>query len=194
MYHNSLTIPILHILRNRQSSLSEYELIRQIESNGVLFNVGAGSDQLTLFKKHFMVMNALYTLQAELVTEGVYLAVSALNIALTQGVTENTGTHLPDHVDVKLREYYLDWNNYDATGETEVLQLLAGFWRRYAAADKQQYALQILGLDTDADWLSICEGYRRLARQHHPDKGGDEKEFIAVREAYEILRCSYQRS
>lgn len=192
MRHNPLIAPILHILKQSDTCLSEYELIRQLESGDNIIDVDAGY-QLGLFKKHFMVMNALYRLQVELVVEGVYLEVSALNIAIRTVNTESTGANLPDHADVKLREYYLDWNNYDATGEAEVQQLLSGFWKRYAAMDKQQDALQVLGLAADTDWQTIRESYRRLARQHHPDKGGDDKKFIAIREAYEVLRCSYER-
>ena len=194
MYHNSLIAPILHILRTQEGCLSEYDLIRQIEANGVMIDVDVASYQLTLFKKHFMVMNALYALQAELAAEGVYLQISALSITITPMTSpDSAGTLLADHVNVKLSEYYLDWRHYDATGEGDVQRLLSDFWRRYAATDKQIMARQVLGVDAGADWTAIREGYRRLARQHHPDKGGDEKKFIEVREAYEILRCCYER-
>lgn len=193
MYQNNLIVPILHILRTQQGSLSEYELIRQIESDGVLLNVDADNYQLALFKKHFMIMNALYALQVELLTEGVYLTISALHIAITPGGGETTGSNLQDHADVNLREYYLDWNNYDATGEDEVQRLLAGFWQKYAAVDKRQVALGVLGIEGEVEWEQIRNGYRRMAMQHHPDKGGDEKKFIEIREAYEILRCCYER-
>lgn len=194
MYHNNLIAPILYILRTQEGCLSEYDLIRQIEANGVMIDVDVASYQLTLFKKHFMVMNALYALQSELAAEGVYLQISALSITINPMTsTDSAGTLLTDHVNVKLSEYYLDWSNYDATGEGDVQRLLSDFWRRYAATDKQTMALQVLGMDDGADWAAIREGYRRLARQHHPDKGGNEKKFIEVREAYEILRCCYER-
>ncbi|HEX5636422.1 MAG TPA: DNA-J related domain-containing protein, partial [Gammaproteobacteria bacterium] len=171
MYHNYLVVPILNILRTQEGRLSEYDLIRQIEAKGVTIDVDVAGYQLVLFKKHFMVMNALYTLQSELSAEGVYLQISALSITMTPMTSsDSAGTVLTDHVNVKLSEYYLDWSNYDATGEEDVQRLLTGFWKRYAAIDKQQHALQILGLDADADWNSIREGYRRLARQYHPDK------------------------
>lgn len=166
--------------------------MRQIEVNGATVDVVAASYQLTLFKKHFMVMNALYSLQAELAIEGVYLQISALSIALNSAMNESADTGLTDHVNVKLSEYYLDWCNYDETGEDEVQRLLAGFWLRYTATDKRQLALQSLGLEAKADWSMIRDAYRRLAMQHHPDKGGDKHKFIEVREAYEVLRCCYE--
>ena len=131
-------------------------------------------------------------MQTELASEGVYLQISALSIALNSATHDSAGTGLSDHVNVKLSEYYLDWRHYDKTGEADVTSLLDGFWQRYTATDKQQLALRTLGLNTDADWTMIREGYRRLARQHHPDKGGDDRKFIEVREAYEILRCCYE--
>jgi hypothetical protein len=193
MRHNPLIAPILHILNQAEGCISEYDLIHRLEANGSLFDVTGSSYHLSLFRKHFMVMNALYALQAELGAEGIYLQISALNISISRGSEVSAGTHLADHVDVKLGAYYLDWHNYDVTGEEDVQRLLAGFWQRYAAVDKRQIALQVLGLETDVDWEQIREGYRRMAMQHHPDKGGDEKKFIEIREAYEILRCCYER-
>ena len=45
----------------------------------------------------------------------------------------------------------------------------------------------ILGVATDANESQIKKAYRRLASQHHPDKGGDKTQFQQIQEAYEIL-------
>ena len=45
----------------------------------------------------------------------------------------------------------------------------------------------ILGLTPNATEEEIKGAYRRLAAQHHPDKGGDEVEFIKVKLAYDAL-------
>jgi hypothetical protein len=194
MRHNPLTAPILQILKQSAVSLSEYDLMQQLEQAGSLFSTPVEGYQLGLFKKHFMVMNALYNLQVDLAAESVYLQISALTISLQTMPATSKEKHLADLVDMKLREYYLDWNHYDATGADEVKILFAAFWQRYAAADKRAGALRLLGLPEHADWSMIRDGYRRLAQQYHPDKGGDEKRFIEVREAYEILRCCYAQS
>jgi molecular chaperone DnaJ len=47
---------------------------------------------------------------------------------------------------------------------------------------------QILGVDRDAGDEEIKRAYRRLAREHHPDTGGDEEEFKELTTAYEVLR------
>jgi hypothetical protein len=46
---------------------------------------------------------------------------------------------------------------------------------------------QILGVSEKADAKEIKKAYRALAKIHHPDKGGDEEEFKAITEAFEIL-------
>ena len=45
----------------------------------------------------------------------------------------------------------------------------------------------VLGLTRDATADDIKKAYRKLAREHHPDKGGDPEKFKKVQEAYEVL-------
>lgn len=44
-----------------------------------------------------------------------------------------------------------------------------------------------LGLNRNASQEEIKKAYRKMAMQHHPDRGGDEKKFKQISEAYEIL-------
>ena len=44
-----------------------------------------------------------------------------------------------------------------------------------------------LGLSDDADETDAAAAYKRLARELHPDKGGDRERFLAVVDAYEAL-------
>lgn len=46
---------------------------------------------------------------------------------------------------------------------------------------------QILGVDENASQEDIKKTYRKLAMEHHPDKGGDEEKFKKISEAYDIL-------
>ena len=45
----------------------------------------------------------------------------------------------------------------------------------------------VLGLTRDATADDIKKAHRKLAREHHPDKGGDPDKFKKVQEAYEVL-------
>ena len=46
---------------------------------------------------------------------------------------------------------------------------------------------EILGIEEQASQDDIKKAYRKLAIQHHPDKGGDENKFKEINEAYEVL-------
>ena len=46
---------------------------------------------------------------------------------------------------------------------------------------------QLLGITPSATQTEIREAYRRKAKQHHPDKGGDPDMMRALTEAYQRL-------
>lgn len=48
-------------------------------------------------------------------------------------------------------------------------------------------AYKTLGIKVGADKTQIKGAYRNLAKQHHPDIGGNAQIFMKVQEAYEIL-------
>jgi curved DNA-binding protein len=52
---------------------------------------------------------------------------------------------------------------------------------------------QILGVARTATADEIKRAYRRLASQHHPDKGGDTAKFQEVEQAYRVLGDAAQR-
>jgi len=51
----------------------------------------------------------------------------------------------------------------------------------------------ILGVNKNASDKDIKSAYRKLAMQHHPDKGGDAQKFSKISEAYEILKDPVRR-
>lgn len=53
---------------------------------------------------------------------------------------------------------------------------------------------QTLGVDRGASPDQIKQAYRRLASQHHPDKGGDKARFQEIQSAYDTLSNPQRRS
>lgn len=52
----------------------------------------------------------------------------------------------------------------------------------------------VLGVERTADQDQIKRAYRRLASQHHPDKGGDTAKFQRIQSAYDILGDPQRRA
>jgi molecular chaperone DnaJ len=59
-------------------------------------------------------------------------------------------------------------------------------------ATKRDY-YEILGVGKDASPDEIKKAFRRMAIEHHPDRGGDEAKFKEINEAYEVLKDTDKR-
>jgi DnaJ family protein A protein 2 len=51
----------------------------------------------------------------------------------------------------------------------------------------------VLGVNRNADTAEIRTAYKQLAREHHPDKGGDPEKFKDLQQAHEILSDDSKR-
>ncbi|MHB8535024.1 MAG: DNA-J related domain-containing protein [Sulfuricaulis sp.] len=190
MPDNPFKAAILALIKAAPAGLSEYDLIQCLQELDQAFAFDDVDPDLALFRRHFLVMNALYQLQTELFDRGMYLTVSPLDIRLEP--VEHAGlSSLPaDNATAPLREYYLNWEFFRQTGHADVENMLNRFRLRYLAIDERLEALRTLELPADAPWETVRQAYRRLAAQHHPDKGGDPARFRAIRGAYEcLMRC-----
>ena len=52
---------------------------------------------------------------------------------------------------------------------------------------------EILGVKKDANQQEIKKSYRKLAKEKHPDSGGNEEEFKEIAEAYDVLSDDNKR-
>lgn len=190
---NPLVVPVLDILQQAEDQLSIAEMLDLLQQPLQSLFETSDHRHLAIYQTNFLIMNALFQLQVELAAQGAFLEVSTLCIQIHGAKAHSANSASAENAladnsaNGSLAEFYLDWQNYQAT-EDEVVSLLNDFWSFYSATDKQEQAMAQLGLTNDADWPSIKSAYQRLAATHHPDKGGDSAQFLAIRQAYEVLR------
>ena len=55
-------------------------------------------------------------------------------------------------------------------------------------ADERRDYYTVLGAERDDSRAEIERRYKRLAVEHHPDRGGDEEEMKSLNEAYAVLK------
>jgi len=200
---------------------SEYELICALRTNDTAdetmadapaFDAQTLSDPQQLFRANFLVMHGLYQLRQRWWQSGTgTLDISALRCQLvpddptqpadsaTQTTTQTTAPYeLPSDTAAPaehdpLAAYYLDLANLDISTD-DIEALLNQFWTTYLSGSTQPDDLAILNLEAPVTMLEIRRQYRRLAAQHHPDKGGNAATFCELQGAYERLKQSAHNS
>jgi len=199
--NNPLVISILNTLKDTDEFISLYQLMQILEKSGYdLTRCAEGeSNEVKLFRKNFIVMNALYELNSDLSGSGYRLLISSLKIQLV--VDDNSLTAEDQAVEASLSKYYLDWHNFYGTNKGDVEALLKSFWESYKNYNQQMYgndkrldSLDVLGLESSASWKDIQQAYRQLIKIYHPDKGGNSLKFIQVRKAFLILKITHDVS
>ena len=177
---------IHELLQQYPDGISEYELLQRLKEQGYFaFATTTPASPLVLFRMHFLLFHALYRLQLRGFEQGSeILRISPLNIRLCGYHAGETAITERD----PLREYYLDLDNLADTSKTGVNELLDAFWRDFARHNGRAAALAELGLCDPVDEHTIKQAYRRLAMEHHPDRGGDRLRLQAINSAYATLR------
>lgn len=214
---NPLCLPVSQLLQQSEQGLGLYDLLKHLQDSGFdldsMVQGESGTDlsnELLLFRKNFILMNALYEIQRDLQGSGYGLYITPLNIRLykrhgddtedTAEATQLSALAISEAActDQALSKYYLDWQHYADTDQIAVERLLQGFWQRYrhyhAAPenqDKRSCALAVLGLECSANWDDIQYAYRQKVACSHPDRGGQQQQFIEIREAYQFLKLSF---
>jgi len=194
MGSNTFEQYLLGVLRLYPAGLSEFDLIQKLEAEGRTgFETDCLKGNLSLFQTHFFLFHSLYRLKERLVDQSILdqdsgqryrLEISPLCIQLIPQInSDNTslGQHDP------LRDYYLNLDNLTGVSETDVSQLMTGFWERFISNDERRHALEQLELKDPVDLPTIKKQHRRLAMLHHPDRGGDQERLQAINAAMDIL-------
>ncbi|OED73345.1 molecular chaperone DnaJ [Vibrio splendidus ZS-139] len=188
---NPLLWPIMEVLQHKPSGWKVHTLAAHLNDLG-LVPVLDPVPEKELFKKNFLIMNALYQLQETLYPDS-WLQVQAMDIELMSGHYYGN-SHAIDPKD-PLRDYYISWLNYEAD-EGEVKRLLNEFWTRYKKfagisetdMDRSR-ALTLFELPIDASQQEIRKRWRRLALRWHPDRDeGNTAKFQILCEAWHVLR------
>jgi DnaJ-domain-containing protein 1 len=177
---------LLEILQLHPAGLSEYELLQRLRNDErIEFEQSRLDDSHDLFRTHFLLFHQLYKLRTRLRTEQAGdLDIHALKIRLLPWVESSLqALTQPDPLGV----YYLDLDNLTGTTRADVDDLLGRFWARYGRYDGRAEALAVLELPTESDAETIRLQYRRLAMQHHPDRGGDQLRLQAINAAMAVL-------
>ena len=151
------------------------------------------SPERDLFKRNFLIMNALYQLQQQLLPQQ-HLRVSTLHIEL---VNESANSRL--QISGSLRDYYLDWQNFE-TSSADIDELLNQFWQRFGHikqpqtqlnSEQRTTLLRRWKLADDCTIRDVQKRWRQLAIKHHPDKAaGDAEQFKILKNEYEQLKVS----
>lgn len=189
---NPLIPDILALLREHTDGIAEYDLLKSLKQRHSVLQRLADDANLQLFRQHFLIMNALYQLQASLwQDEGLILEIRSTRIRMlpSHDLQHSDVTTIMDSADAKLAAYYLDWNEYVTTDKDEVERLLDSFFHGILNQDERKEALKTLELNADLldDKEAIKHQYRKLAHRAHPDRGGNTEHFIRLRHAYECL-------
>ncbi len=183
----------LTLLSQHPDGISEYQLLKRLrDEEYALFPRLELGDHLGLFQSHFLLFHSLYRLRDRLhLEQRALLRISALLIELADYEAGDGALCEAD----PLRDYYLDLDNLDKTGEADVVALLDDFWRRMQRGEPERVAaaLTVLELDEVSGFEQVKRQYRRLVMRHHPDRGGEGAKMLALNEALEILRLHYHR-
>lgn len=176
--------------------ISEYALLQSLQASPWHLFEGVNlSDSLAMFQTHFVLFNALYTLNDDWQRNGeAGLDIHTLKIirrSQSAKVSHSGSTQLES--DDPLRAYYLDWSNLKDSDRDGVEKLLNGFWERFVGSgytdDDVNKARSILELDEGMPLTAtgLKRQYRKLLQTHHPDKGGSTEASQQITEAYRVL-------
>jgi hypothetical protein len=181
------------LLRTHPEGMSELVMLRTLQGEPwYLFGTIDFSSPAALYPVHFLLFHSLYRQRERLAAEsGETIDINALNIRIRQ--TYNAGQQEAGQHDA-LHAFYRDLSNHDL-GESTINRMLDDFWQGITrpADDELTQACQTLAIDTPPpDLATARQAFRRLAMQHHPDRGGSNEQLQALNRAMATLRHHFR--
>ncbi len=187
---------LLERLLQHPNGISEHALLQSLRDEcHPVTDLGAGDHaDHRLFQEHFQLFHLLYRLRDRCRAEGsLHIEINPVRIRVLP--YQAADSQLPGQGD-PMREYYLDISNLVNTSAQQVDEMLGRFWVRMQGLDQKAAALQTLGLPAEASFDQARDRYRKLAMEHHPDRGGDNRRLQAINAAMDTLAraCGRGRS
>ena len=171
-------------LGKHSDGIGEYDLIQNMKLQGFFDFLSQPALPHELFHAHFILFHTLYLIRDLFLENKSYLLmIHTLKIELLPYNKGEAGLQETN----TLRDYYMDLKNLENTSEDDVNAMLTSFWIKYNKFDNREAALVELGLHDPVDDQTIKKEYRRLAMQHHPDRGGDTTKLQKINDALNSL-------
>lgn len=122
---NPVLPQVLSVLRRHPDGISEYRLMKTLDEEHLFDDQNRVEGAiLPLYRKHFLIMNALYDLQDILwQEESRVLEISPMHIELHERQTAQPEKSEPAWYPL-LSEYYLDWEYYRSTTEEDINRMM----------------------------------------------------------------------
>lgn len=187
---------MIQLLIEQKQSFNEAQLLRQLcESNQAIFQSSLFSDDLALFQSHFILFNALHRLNntgQDSATFSIEIDPSNIVAHFYQETSTDTEIKSFSKVDSIMRDYYLDWQNYDKTNKEDVEELLNNFWQKFSFMPTEPKditaQLQRMGFAELPNKIELKKSFKALSLKYHPDKGGDQTQFQQLLVDYQTIK------
>ncbi len=200
---------LLRVLTARRGRIDESELLER-------FLPGEPTDTpLELFRRHFELYHALYSIQDRVPARGLKLHIGLARVELHELPPDRECRYFDSgfcrapsggdgycdlHRDLmrrreeagalgraSLKTYYLDRSNLETMDGTRLEMMMQGVYRYASSYDEVEDARRTLGLDRDFSIDRLRRRFRYLSKQEHPDSGGDSERFNRIQKAYRRL-------
>lgn len=171
---------------------------------------------IEMYRWHFILFHALYSMSAELAARGLYLHVHFMRTCVKPYPEPSCCRYFDDDLtsfcnapgiegaqfcefhfsridemaidSLSERYFYLDWKNFSALSAANVEKFMNGAWQLLKNHDDYLHCLSVMGLPEGISLAVLRTRFRHLAKTMHPDiSKGNHDEFARINDAYRKL-------